>query len=74
MTVIHIPHLYIYNADEANGVTVDYMYSIGIKYSYTPELRGPGFDPPPSAIQPSFEEVWNGYVAMIAEIETIEGF
>ena len=65
---------YIIAVDEGNGVGVDYMYSIGIKYSYTPELRGPGFDPPPSAIQPSFEEVWNGFVAMIEEIEIIEGF
>lgn len=66
--------IYIIIVDEANGITVDYMYFIGAKYSYTPELRGPGFDPPPSAIQPSFEEVWNGFVAMIEEIEIIEGF
>ena len=45
---------------------------MGIKYSYTPELRGDGFDPPPEEIQPSFEEVWAGLVAMYNEIEIIE--
>ncbi len=41
----------------------------GVKYTFTPELRGPGFNPPTSAIQLSFEEMWNGIVAMVEEIE-----
>lgn len=53
---------------------MDYAYSQGIKYSFTPELRaGAGFIPPTSEIVPSFEETWAGFVAMIAEIESIEG-
>ena len=64
---------YVFISDEANGITSDYTYSVGIKYSYTPELRGDGFDPPPEEIQPSFEEVWAGLVAMYNEIEIIEG-
>ena len=62
-----------YILDEANGITSDYTYSVGIKYSYTPELRGDSFDPPPEEIQPSFDEVWAGLVAMYNEIEIIEG-
>ncbi|CAD5120616.1 DgyrCDS9173 [Dimorphilus gyrociliatus] len=57
----------------ASGITVDYTYgAAGIKYSYTPELRGPGFNPGPNAITPSYQEVWNGIVAMIRKIEEIE--
>ncbi|CAD5116373.1 DgyrCDS5270 [Dimorphilus gyrociliatus] len=58
----------------ASGATMDFAYdTAGIKYSFTPELRGPGFDPPASAIQPSFDEVWNGVVDLMAQIETLEG-
>ena len=54
---------------------MDYAYSFGIKYSYALELRNEnGTIIPPSEIQLSFEEVWNGYIAMIAEIEEMEGF
>lgn len=45
----------------------------GVKYSYTPELRGPGFNPPKNQIQPSYEEFWNGFKKLITEIEAIEG-
>jgi len=57
----------------ASGITVDYTYgAAGIKYSFTPELRGPGFNPGTGAIQPSYTEVWNGMVAMVKRIEEIE--
>ncbi|CAD5116369.1 DgyrCDS5267 [Dimorphilus gyrociliatus] len=57
----------------ASGATMDYAYDkAGITYAFTPELRGPGFDPPASAIQLSFQEVWNGVVATIAKIEELE--
>ncbi|CAD5125413.1 DgyrCDS13644 [Dimorphilus gyrociliatus] len=57
----------------ASGGTDDYVKAHGnVKYSFTPELRGPGFNPSPSAIEPSYQEMWNGIKAMIAEIEAIE--
>lgn len=46
---------------------------VNIKYSFTPELRGPGFDPSEDAIEPSFQENWNGLVAVVRKIEEIEG-
>lgn len=54
---------------------MDYAYeSAKIKYAFTPELRGPGFNPPASAIEPSFREMWNGFVNAIAKIEEIEKY
>lgn len=44
----------------------------GIKYSFTPELRGGGFNPDKSQIELSFQEMWNGIVAMIAEMKAVE--
>jgi len=58
----------------ASGSSMDYAHASGnVKYAFTPELRGPGFDPPASAIQPSYEEIWKGFVDAIAKIEEIEG-
>lgn len=56
----------------ASGSTCDYAYSAGTKYSYTPELRGPGFDPPPENIEPGWRELWAGVKALISEVESIE--
>ncbi|CAD5124706.1 DgyrCDS12968 [Dimorphilus gyrociliatus] len=57
-----------------SGTLVDYVKEkAGVKYSYTPELRGPGFDPSRDQIQPSYNEFWNGFKKLIAEIEAIEG-
>ena len=48
-------------SDPASGLTMEYAKGVaGIKYSVTPELRGNGFDPPNSEIEPSFQETWNG--------------
>jgi len=59
----------------ASGGTADWAYGSGlVKYSYTPELRGPGFDPSSAHIQPSLEENWNGLLALIGRMEEIEGF
>ena len=49
-----------YNAGEA-----------GIRFVYAPELRGPGFDPPPSVIPLSYEENWAGLVALLNEADAI---
>ena len=60
--------------DPASGGTSDYAYgAAGIKYTFTPELRGPGFDPEPENIDPGWREFWAGCKAMVAEIENIEG-
>ena len=59
--------------DPAAGTTCDYgKGGAGIKYSFSPELRGMGI-PNNASIQPSFEEVWNGVVAMVDAIEEREG-
>ena len=51
--------------DYANG-------KAGIRYSCTPELRGPLFNPSPEIIEPSYQEFWNGLVAMVEAIEQDE--
>lgn len=43
------------------------------KYSFTPELRGNWFTTDPANIEPSGQEFFNGLVAMVEEIKTIEG-
>ncbi len=58
---------------QASGTTLDYIYNkTRIKYSYVPELRGPGFDPPPSEIERAFKQNWVGLVALLREISNIE--
>ena len=64
--------LFCFLSDPASGSTCDYAHIAGIKYTYTPELRGPGFDPPTDAIEPGWRELWAGIKALIAEIEAIE--
>ncbi len=60
-------HKYI--VDSTRGTTADYAYGqVGVTYAYTPELRGPGFNPGTSAIPTSFEENWNALVAMMTAI------
>lgn len=59
--------------DTHSGILIDYTLHVGILYSYTAELRGNGFVVSPSEIQPSFEEIWNGTVAMRDEVASIEG-
>ena len=44
---------------------------VEVRFTYTPELRGPGFDPPPSVIPLSYEENWAGLVALLKEAESI---
>ncbi len=61
--------------DETTGATDDWSYGVaGIKYSYNPELRGNGFAVPPSEIEPSFQEIWAGWMQFVESIEGIEGF
>ena len=60
-------------SDFTNGITCDYAYgALGVKYSYSPELRGPGFAPGPETIEPAFNELYAGLVAILPEIELIE--
>jgi carboxypeptidase A2 len=49
----------------ASGITMDYFKGVaGVKYTATPELRGDGFVVDASEIEPSFNEVWNGFLAL----------
>ncbi len=55
-------------SDATSGTTQDWgKGGAEIKYSHTFELRGGSFAPPPSAIPPSREEIWNGLVAFAAD-------
>ena len=57
------------NADATTGGTNDYAKgAAGIDYSYVTELRGNGFVIPASNIPLSYEEVFNGVVAMVNAI------
>jgi len=57
----------------ASGITMDYSKGVaGVKYTYTPELRGDSFIIGENHIEPSFREVWNGVVATIRGIEAAE--
>jgi len=54
---------------ETTGGTDDYMKGAhGVKHAICPELRGNGFIVNQNQIRPSFEEIWNGLVAMFAEL------
>lgn len=60
--------------DVSSGTAQDHAKAeSGMKYTFTPELRGDGFIVSPSEIEPSFQEVWSATVAMVREIATIEG-
>ena len=53
---------------------MDYMKGVaGIKYTFTLELRGGSHTPPDTEIQPSYEEVWNGIVAMVDKLTEMNG-
>ena len=65
-------HGLVFDPDPASGSTADYAYVVaGVPYTFTPELRGPGFDPAPIHIEPGWREFWAGCKAMVAEIESI---
>ncbi|CAD5120617.1 DgyrCDS9174 [Dimorphilus gyrociliatus] len=56
----------------ASGLTIDFTYSVDIKYFFTTELGGEGLDPPREEIKLSYEEFWHGITAMVAAIEERE--
>ena len=64
-------------SDPASGTTHDFARGLaGVMFSFTPELRdmgadgiGYGFEAPDTEIQPSFEEMWNGFIAMYEGID-----
>lgn len=54
----------------ASGITMDYSKGVaGVKYTFTPELRGNSFIVDKNQIHPSFVEVWNGVLATVRTIE-----
>ena len=57
--------------DGSTGILQDHAKAAGINYTFTPELRddGDGFAPPPTSIEPSYQEVWEGIKAMVFAIE-----
>jgi len=66
--------------DPTSGSTADYARAMGrVWFAFTPELRdrtneGEIYEParwiaPETEIQPSFEEMWNGFLAMYRAIE-----
>jgi len=60
--------------DAAAGGSDDYAKAhTGIKYVYVVELRGNDFVIDKRQIQPAFEEMWNGIVAMCDAIAAKEG-
>ena len=55
-----------------SGSAVDYVYTeAGVPYAFLPELRGNFFTISPDEIQPSYEEIWNGLVAMVYTVEDV---
>jgi len=59
--------------DAAAGGTDDYVKTVaGVKYTYVAELRGDDFVIDKRQIQPSFEEIWSGVVAMCDAIAAKE--
>jgi len=51
--------------DPASGFTMDYFKDVaGVKYTATPELRGNSFIVSKDNIPLSFNEVWNGVLAL----------
>jgi hypothetical protein len=51
--------------DTQSGGTDDFAKGVaGVKYAFCPELRGNGFVINKSEIPLSFNEIWNGIVAM----------
>jgi len=60
----------LFYVDPASGITMDYSKGVsGVKYTFTPELRGNSFIVNVSQIQPSYVEVLNGVLAAIRAIE-----
>jgi carboxypeptidase A2 len=48
---------------------MDYFKDVGgVKYTALPELRGNSFIVSTAQIEPSFNEVWNGFVALFGAL------
>ena len=59
--------------DAAAGGTDDYVKAVhDVKYAFVAELRGSDFVIDRTHIQPSFEEMWSGIVAMCDTIAAKE--
>lgn len=57
--------LKIVYVDPASGITMDYFKGVaGVKYTATPELRGNSFVASNTQIPLSYNEVWNGLIAL----------
>jgi len=63
--------LLTYLSDAVTGDTIDYAKAVsGIKYSYSAELRGTNFAVSPDQIILSYQELYNGIVAMVKAINS----
>jgi hypothetical protein len=52
---------------QASGGTCDHAYGVeGVKYAYTPEVRGNSFQPPTSELAPSNMELFAGTMAQLS--------
>ena len=59
-------------ADPMSGTSIDYVKAVaGVKYTQLSESRGEDFVVPVEDIPLSFQEIWNGIVAMVYAIEAI---
>jgi len=57
----------------ASGITMDYSKEHGpVSFTVTPELRGTNFIITPVNIEPSFQEVFNGWWATVGALEAQE--
>ncbi|XP_042887624.1 carboxypeptidase B-like [Penaeus japonicus] len=57
---------------KAAGVSDDYMYSLGVEYTYTIELQGLDFIMNPKHIVPVSEAMWNVLVCSIGDISKVK--
>ena len=59
---------------QASGSTCDHAYALnGIKYAYALEVRGRSFQPPPSEISGSNDELFEGMLAQLTYVAQNEG-
>lgn len=57
--------------DQADGITIDWTYDNGVKYSYTFELRDTGrygFLLPAAQIIPTAEETWPALMKIMVHV------
>lgn len=58
--------------DSTTGSTMDWARKAGVKYSFTPELRGGWFEVDPEEISKSLQEFTSGAIKMAEAVEEAE--